>query len=628
MSEETAAQAAVAQGPETSSAPAVDGTASDSVAPTSDAKPIEKESASTTEAAQSKDEKEDSAAEKSTKAEEPATASAEVDSASAPADDKPTETDVETTDKPADEADADAKVEQEEAADTSNIEHNTAAGTAEGTSAEAESAAQGDKSKGRRKSAGSAMAKKLNKKASKAKILHVDAKPGEHYFAKLKGFPPWPVIIAEEDMLPQSMLSSRPVTAARPDGTYREDFADGGKRVADRTFPVMYLHTNEFSWTNNTDLSELDPSTVASMITTKMRKDLQNAHLLAAEQYDLDYYKNVLREFEEQRLAKIEAKRNKKSKKATKAVETTAADEDEDIEMPDADIEEPEEAEPAEKKPKSKKRKADDETNTPQRADSVKKPKFKLTNSGTPKASNGVQSPTPKESAKGVKVKAKPAKSGKEKAEPKKEKEASVVPKEPELTPEERHVRKEKEILFLRHRLQKGLLLRDQEPKEEEMKSMSEFLGKLETFPDLEVSIIRATKINKVLKAILKLETIPKEDEYTFKPRSQTLLDKWNKLLATTETTPAANGVNGASDAGKGGKAAANGVKESSADHKDDAEDSKAEKESKAEAESKTGDEEMADSAKVSHYAQYWVEYKTRYSSTLPQSQSQNTNYS
>lgn len=109
-------------------------------------------------------------------------------------------------------------------------------------------------------------------------------------------------------------------------------------------------------------------------------------------------------------------------------------------------------------------------------------------------------------------------------------------------------------MLFLRHKLQKGLLTRDQEPKPEEMKVMSEFLTKLEGFPDLEVSIIRATKINKVLKAILKLENIPKEEEFKFKPRSQTLLDKWNKLLAgeaASAPAPAAdkeaatNGVNG-----------------------------------------------------------------------------------
>ncbi len=106
---------------------------------------------------------------------------------------------------------------------------------------------EADKSKARRKSigGGGAKAKKLNKKASKPRLLHTDAQPGDHYFVKLKGFPQWPVIICDEDMLPASLLKTRPVTAKRADGTYREDYADGGKNVADRTFPVMYLHTNE-----------------------------------------------------------------------------------------------------------------------------------------------------------------------------------------------------------------------------------------------------------------------------------------------------------------------------------------------------------------------------------------------
>jgi hypothetical protein len=104
-------------------------------------------------------------------------------------------------------------------------------------------------------------------------------------------------------------------------------------------------------------------------------------------------------------------------------------------------------------------------------------------------------------------------------------------------------------VLFLRHKLQKGLLTRDQEPKEDEMKLMSDYITKLEAFPDLEVSIIRSTKINKVLKAILKLDSIPKEDEFQFKPRSQSLLDKWNKLLAVDGSgADGANGVNGTQD--------------------------------------------------------------------------------
>lgn len=99
----------------------------------------------------------------------------------------------------------------------------------------------------RRKSSGvpEHQKKKLNKKASKAKMTHTDAKPGDYFMIRLKGYPLWPGIVCDETMLPNTLLKNRPVTAARPDGTYREDYADGGAKVKDRTFPVMYLHTNE-----------------------------------------------------------------------------------------------------------------------------------------------------------------------------------------------------------------------------------------------------------------------------------------------------------------------------------------------------------------------------------------------
>lgn len=103
------------------------------------------------------------------------------------------------------------------------------------------------KSKGsRRKSgAGESKGKSLSKKGSKARLTHVDAKPGDHFLVKLKGFPAWPAIVCDENMLPAALINSRPASAARPDGSYADAFADGGKRVHDRSFPVMYLHTNE-----------------------------------------------------------------------------------------------------------------------------------------------------------------------------------------------------------------------------------------------------------------------------------------------------------------------------------------------------------------------------------------------
>lgn len=128
------------------------------------------------------------------------------------------------------------------------------------------------------------------------------------------------------------------------------------------------------------------------------------------------------------------------------------------------------------------------------------------------------------------------------------------------------------------------------------MKHMSDYIAKLEGFPDLEVSIIRQTKINKVLKAILKLEQIPKEAEFNFKTRSQNLLDKWNKILSSNEgaAAPATNGVNGNAEkkASATPAPAANGVEEEEEGAKGAEKEEKSDKASeKPEAEEKKEDE-------------------------------------
>jgi hypothetical protein len=86
--------------------------------------------------------------------------------------------------------------------------------------------------------------KKLQRKKSMPDI-HLDVKPGEHWFVRMKGFTPWPAIICDEEMLPLSLLEKRPVSAMRPDGTWREDFREGGKNARDRRYPVLFLGTYE-----------------------------------------------------------------------------------------------------------------------------------------------------------------------------------------------------------------------------------------------------------------------------------------------------------------------------------------------------------------------------------------------
>ena len=86
--------------------------------------------------------------------------------------------------------------------------------------------------------------KNLNRKKSMP-TLRPDCQPGEFYWARLKGYPPWPAVICDEQMLPESLLASRPVSTTRPDGSLRDDFKEGGKNAKERTFPIMFLSTNE-----------------------------------------------------------------------------------------------------------------------------------------------------------------------------------------------------------------------------------------------------------------------------------------------------------------------------------------------------------------------------------------------
>lgn len=100
----------------------------------------------------------------------------------------------------------------------------------------------------RRKSTGGAAAtpkKTPSKKAKKEIKLNLNTKPGDMWLVAMRGYQPWPVIIADEDMLPESLLAKRPVSAMRMDGTYREDFLEGGKNAKDRRYPVMFMGTNE-----------------------------------------------------------------------------------------------------------------------------------------------------------------------------------------------------------------------------------------------------------------------------------------------------------------------------------------------------------------------------------------------
>ncbi|MCJ1478485.1 hypothetical protein MMC13_007165 [Lambiella insularis] len=380
--------------------------------------------------------------------------------------------------------------------------------------------------------------KKLNKKKSKPQ-LRLDARPGQMYLARLKGHQPWPSIICDEEMLPDVLLSSRPITTAQSDGTFKKaEYADGGKRENERTFPIMFLETNEFAWIINTELSPLTPEECKEVIEKGKSKSLLAAYKIAAQGHDLAHFKEMLAEHMAAMQEDAEAKAERDAKKASKAKrksgEVSAALIDEDADEMDVDDEE------GEAKPKSKKRKksldSDEAGDKPAKTPKTGT-KLKLSTPKTPTAESSTKKRAAKPKA--ASKKAAPQTNGSDE-----EMIDTPMVEEKSLSPAEAKEKKEKEIRYYRHKLQKGFLSRDTVPADEEIKasplflppSMSGFLTKLETYPDLEGSIIRATKIHKVLKAMIRLSTIPKDEEYHFKKRSHELLTKWNKILQDDPT--------------------------------------------------------------------------------------------
>lgn len=98
---------------------------------------------------------------------------------------------------------------------------------------------------------------------------------------------------------------------------------------------------------------------------------------------------------------------------------------------------------------------------------------------------------------------------------------------------------------YYRYKIQAGFLSPSTVPDEKELtvnftcptlsrayelntrQALSNILGKLETNGVLPESIIRAIKIDKVLRAVLRLPSVPGDDEHHFKHRVKILLTKW-----------------------------------------------------------------------------------------------------
>lgn len=285
---------------------------------------------------------------------------------------------------------------------------------------------------------------------------------------------------------------------------------DGSSAVS---YPVQFLGTPEYYWSRSTDIKALSSEDVKAWIESGKKSSTKG--LKAA--YQHAQKKPSLEEL-------MEAKTN---------IEAQQVDEDED--MPDEDDE------AAEEDVDEDDIDLDDEGKPIKKSKSKKKatartPKKTPSKTPTKKRKTDVDEDEPRPSTK--KSRATPKASAKRNSSPKQEstssprEPSSPLAEQPELSPEEAAEQSFKQkkdgVMWLRHRLQKCLL--GEKCVEDMLDDIPSWLDRLDPI-DVDVRLLRETKIGKVLVRIRRLESIPRDEELGIKAHCSKLLEKWREAM-------------------------------------------------------------------------------------------------
>lgn len=89
-----------------------------------------------------------------------------------------------------------------------------------------------------------------------------------------------------------------------------------------------------------------------------------------------------------------------------------------------------------------------------------------------------------------------------------------------------------KKVKEWRHKVQKVFLGRDGTINAEDMPSADATFSTIEEYDGMTAEHLRFTKIGKVMKRVMQLADIPRDDEFHFKDRAETLCAKWGAIMA------------------------------------------------------------------------------------------------
>ncbi|KAG1869768.1 hypothetical protein C8R48DRAFT_98786 [Suillus tomentosus] len=313
----------------------------------------------------------------------------------------------------------------------------------------------------------------MSKKGNKTQQPETSYAERDIVLAKVRGFPPWPGMVVNPGTVPSAVSKERPA----------------GKKT---TFHcVRFFPAGDYAWLVSKDISKLKQHEIEAYINEPHKK---SGDLLTGYRIALDPSKWE-KERENADLAAVEQEDN----------------------APVDQLDSDNEGDGTKKTSKTKKRKRESEAPPPK---PKAKPKAKE-DDGEPEAE------AEEDEEAGSSAKAAPPPSKK----PKREKEDDVDPAL-EADVEAKKVRE------WRHRLQKALLGSKGLPPVDEMPALDQLFSTIENYehPNL-ILYLSFSKIGKVMRHIAALSTdkVPRDDEFKFRTRAKSMVDKWHAILGASK---------------------------------------------------------------------------------------------
>jgi len=313
--------------------------------------------------------------------------------------------------------------------------------------------------------------------------------------AKIRGYPSWPGVIVDPDTVPPGVAKERPTNK-------KSTF-----------YCVRFFPAGDYAWTVAKDISKLQKHEIEAYVNEPSKKsgDLREGYQIALDP--------------EKWLAEKEAQ----------AQEVAEAEANAPIDQLDSE----EEGGDA-KASKSKKRKRESDAAPSAKAKTKSKPKKPSEEPGNRKKGSGIA----KVKKNGTKSKA--MIESEDEGGPEAEDEDEGPSKKP-VSPVAKKAKRDKagdddalegdeeakRVREWRHKLQKVFLTQKSAPKPDDMPQMDELFTSVEQYGNMTIQYLSFSKIGKVMRHIAALseDKVPRNDEYDFLARAQTLVDRWHDIL-------------------------------------------------------------------------------------------------